>query len=117
MIPFEAAAGGGVVRIAREIIVEACGSDSDINPAAFPAQKSRSAYSAEELDLAEEIARRADPATVKFFLKALDGHDKRFGTTRFLPLPASVSEKLSECYQSDLLEFAKASPSHSPGRS
>lgn len=116
VIPFETEAGGGVVRITREIIAEACGSGSDIDPAAFPAQKSRAAFSNEELELAADIARRSHPAIARAFLNALDVHDKRFGTTRFAPLPTSLSRKLSECYQSDLLEFAKTSPSLPLGR-
>jgi hypothetical protein len=106
VIPFEAAEGGGLVRITREIIEEACGPDSDIDLAAFPSQKSRSSYSKEELDLAAEIARQSCPFMSKVFLNALDARDRRFGQTRFQPLSSAVIADLTSRYRSDLASFA-----------
>lgn len=103
VIPFEKDAGGGVLHIAGEIVNAACGGDAshiDIN--SFPAQKSRSAYSTEELGLAAEIARRADPRTTQFFLNLLDHRDKRFGQTRFTPIDPATVELLKTRYRADL---------------
>jgi hypothetical protein len=107
IIPFETGEGGGVIRIAKEIVDEACGPESGIDPTTFPSQKSRSAYSAEELDLAAEIARRSDPCMSRFLLNALDTRGKRFGQTRFEPLSPSMVELLVSRYRSDLLFFSQ----------
>lgn len=104
-IPFEKEEDGGVVRITGDIIAEACGPDSGIDPSSFPSRKSRSAYSLEELELAADIARRSDPKMSQFFLNALDAKDKRFGQTRFDPLPAALVAELSARYRSDLRFF------------
>ncbi len=105
VIPFEIDRGGGVVRIAREIVEAACGPDSGIDIATFPTQRSRSSYTAEEIDLAADIARRAEPKLSQIFLNALDARDKRFGTTRFDPLSPDLVKTLTERYDSDLLLF------------
>ncbi len=109
VIPFETGIGGGVIRIAREIVDAACGPGSEIDPTAFPSQKSRSAYSTEELELAADIARRSDPIMSKFFLNTLDAREKRFGETRFAPLPPALVGQLTERYHADLKSFAELS--------
>lgn len=106
VLPFEAGEGGGVIRIAKDIIDEACGPGSDIDLSAFPAQKSRSSYSMEELDLAAEIARQSCPFMSKVFLNALDARERRFGQTRFQPLSAATIADLTNRYRSDLASFA-----------
>ncbi len=106
IIPFENDHGGGVHHIAREIITEACGQDSGIDIAAFPMRRSRSAYSAEELDLAAEIARRSDPKMSQFFLNALDARDRRFGQTKYSPLSPGLAEELKQHYLADLQFFS-----------
>ena len=106
ILPFEPAHGGGVVRIAEEIIGEACGPAAGIDVARFPDRKSRSSYSTEEIDLAADIARRADPLMSKFFLNALDARERRFGSTKFAPLPADVADRMRRTYQEDLGFFA-----------
>ncbi len=108
IIPFEVGHGGGVHHIAREIVAEACGPDSGIDIGTFPVRKSRSAYSTEELDLAAEIARRSDPKMCQFFLNALDARDRRFGQTKFSPLPAALTEELKQRYLSDLQFFSES---------
>jgi hypothetical protein len=105
IIPFEIDRGGGVVRIAREIVEAACGPESGIDTATFPTQRSRSSYTTEEIELAADIARRAEPKMSQIFLNALDARDKRFGTTRFEPLPADLVTDLVERYDSDLQLF------------
>ena len=55
MTPFEAARGGGVRVITERLLAAACGPSHGIDPGRFPATRSRSSYSVEELD-----ARRGD---------------------------------------------------------
>ena len=102
VIPFETSEGGGVLQTAREIITAACGPESGIDIDSFPVQKSRSSYSTEELELAAEIARRSDPRMSQFFLNALDAREKRFGQTKFTPLPPQVVADLKGRYTKDL---------------
>ena len=111
ILPFEKEHGGGVVPIARAIVEEACGISSGIDPETFPITRSRSVYSAEELDLAAEISRRADPRVAQFFLTMLDRRDKRFGHTPFDPLEPGLVEALSRRYAEDLAWFRGALPS------
>ncbi len=101
-IPFESAHGGGVTRTAGEIINGACGPGSGIDASRFPDRKSRSSYSTEEIDLAAEIARRSNPLTSKFFLNILDFRDCRFGSSKFMPLPADVADRMAGTYREDL---------------
>jgi hypothetical protein len=105
VIPFETQQGGGVIRIAREIIEEACGPNSKIDATTFPAHRSRTAYSKEELDLAAEISQRASPKMARHFLNALDTQQLRFGETRFEPLTAELADHLGQRYRADLQLF------------
>ncbi|RYG91693.1 MAG: hypothetical protein EON58_18785 [Alphaproteobacteria bacterium] len=105
IVPFEPANGGGVVSIARTLIEECSGPNSAIDPEKFPAEKSRSAYSKEELELAAEIASRADPRVTQFFLNLLDARDKRFGSNKFEPLDSGLVATLNARYQKDLIWF------------
>jgi len=107
VLPFEINNGGGVITIAQAIVGEACGPGSGIDTSAFPARKSRSAYTTEELDLAAEISRRSDPSMARFFLNALDARSRRFGETQFQPLSADLVSVLSGRYQEDLQQFSE----------
>jgi hypothetical protein len=111
VIPFEAAHGGGVENIARAIVEAACGQDHQVDFAAFPKVKSRSSFTVEELEIAADIAKTADPRTAQHFLNMLDGRSQRFGTTRFEPLSAELARELSSRYEADLAAFA-ARPVH-----
>lgn len=108
VIPFETSEGGGVTETAREIIAAACGAESGIDIDSFPAQKSRSSYSTEELDLVAEIARRSDPKMAQFFLNTLDARERRFGQTKFNPLPPQVVADLKRRYSEDLQFFSES---------
>lgn len=105
--PFESARGGGVRVITERLLAAACGPEHAIDAGRFPATRSRSAYSAEELGLAAEIAARADPKTAQIFLNLLDARDRRFGATRFEPLPAGLAAALAAGYERDLAAFAR----------
>jgi hypothetical protein len=104
--PFEAGRGGGVRVIAERLLAAACGPSHGIDPGGFPAARSRAAYSVEELALAAEIAARADPKTAQHFLNLLDARDRRFGATRFEPLPPERAAALAARYDRDLAAFA-----------
>jgi len=58
------------------------------------------------LDLAAEIAGRADPKTAQIFLNMLDSRDRRFGATRFEPLAPERAAALAAGYDRDLATFA-----------
>jgi hypothetical protein len=107
--PFETARGGGVRTIASRLLDAACGPGHGIDLDRFPAARSRSAYSVEELDLAAEVAARADPKTAQAFLAMLDSRGRRFGSTRFDPLPAGTAAALEARYERDLEAFARLS--------
>lgn len=107
IIPFETARGGGVEMIARALVEAACGPEHGVDLAAFPTAKSRSAFSVEELGLAAEIAAQADPKTAQLFLNMLDARGRRFGTTRFAPLPEELAARLEARYDADLAAFAE----------
>ena len=104
--PFEAARGGGVRVITERLLAAACGPSHGIDPGRFPEARSRSSYSVEELDLAAEVAGRADPKTAQIFLNMLDARDRRFGATRFEPLPPERAAALAARYDRDLAAFA-----------
>ena len=106
-LPFETTHGGGVRRIADAIVTAACGAGHPIDLDAFPEAKSRASFSREELDLATIIAERADARTAQIFLNMLDGRDRRFGVTRFAPLPPEVVAALDARYIQDLAAFAR----------
>ena len=105
--PFEAAHGGGVRVITERLLEAACGPGHGIDPAGFPDTRSRSSYSVEELELAATIAGRADARTAQIFLNMLDSRDRRFGATRFAPLPPATAAALEERYGRDLAAFAR----------
>jgi len=105
--PFETARGGGVRMITERLLQAACGPGHGIDPGRFPETRSRASYSVEELDLAEEIARRADGKTAQIFLNTLDSRDRRFGATRFEPLPPNTAAALAARYDQDLAAFAR----------
>jgi hypothetical protein len=105
--PFETARGGGVRVVTDRLLAAACGPDHGIDLAGFPEVRSRSSYSVEELDLAAEIAARADPRTAQHFLNLLDTRARRFGTTRFDPLPPGTAATLDDRYGHDLAAFAR----------
>jgi hypothetical protein len=105
--PFESARGGGVRVITERLLAAACGPGHGIDPDRFPAARSRSSYSVEELALAAEIAGRADAKTAQIFLNMLDTRDRRFGTTRFEPLPEQLAAALAARYDRDLAAFAE----------
>ena len=105
--PFENARGGGVRVITERLLEAACGPGHGIDPAGFPDGRSRASYSVEELDLAATVAERADPKTAQHFLNMLDARDRRFGTTRFEPLPPAAAAALDERYTQDLAAFAR----------
>ena len=105
--PFETARGGGVRTIASRLLDAACGPGHGIDLDRFPAARSRSSYSLEELDLAAEVAARADPKTAQHFLVMLDARDRRFGSTRFDPLPTATAAALEARYERDLAAFAR----------
>ena len=106
MIPFEVSEGGGVHQIARGIVTAACGPDHGIDIDSFPERKSRSSYSTEELELAAEIARRADPKMSQVFLNALDARGRRFGQTKYSPLRPKLVDELNQRYRADLQHFS-----------
>lgn len=105
--PFEAARGGGIPVIAGRLLDAACGPGHGIDLAGFPAARSRSSYSREELDLAADVAARADPRTAQAFLNMLDARDRRFGATRFDPLAPETAAALDAGYGRDLEAFAR----------
>jgi hypothetical protein len=107
VVPFEAAHGGGVDRVAAAILTAACGPGHGIDPASFPAAKSRASFSREELDLAATIAARADPWTAQMFLGLIDTRDRRFGATRFAPLPPATAAALDARYAAELAAFPR----------
>ena len=104
--PFEAAHGGGVRVIAERLLEAACGPGHGIDAGRFPEKRSRASYSVEELELAATIAERADGKTAQIFLNMLDTRDRRFGATRFEPLPPATAAALEARYGRDLEAFA-----------
>ncbi|CAN5691284.1 hypothetical protein BH23PSE1_BH23PSE1_01610 [soil metagenome] len=108
IVPFEAERGGGVQAIARGLVAAACGPGHGVDFGAFPKAKSRAAFSAEELDLAGEIAGRAGARAAQLFLAMLDGRGLRFGQTRFAPLAPALAARLDARYDADLAAFAAA---------
>lgn len=106
VIPFESSLGGGPDVIMRRIVHELVGQDSRVDFSLFPNKKSRSSFSLEEMELASDIARRAGPRMAQVFLNALDARDKRFGDTRFSPLPPALSELLQARYAEELAAWA-----------
>ena len=107
--PFEAARGGGVRVVAERLLEAACGPGHGIDAGRFPETRSRASYSVEELDLAATIAERADGKTAQIFLNMLDARDRRFGATRFEPLPPATAAALEARYERDLEAFARLS--------
>jgi len=100
--PFEKELGGGIKRITDDLLTAACGVDHGVDLSTFPDSKSRSSFSHEEIELANEVANRVDPDTARFFLNMLDNRNSRFGSTRFDPLPADLVAELDERYSKDL---------------
>jgi hypothetical protein len=105
--PFETARGGGVRAVASRLLDAACGPGHGIGLDGFPEARSRSSFSREELDLAAEVAARADPRTAQLFLNLLDARGRRFGSTRFDPLPPATAAALDDRYGRDLEAFAR----------
>ncbi|KAA9130266.1 hypothetical protein F3N42_13080 [Marinihelvus fidelis] len=103
LIPFEPEFGGGVDRIVGQLL-DCAGVDRS-SLSAFPGQKSRSSYSAEEIAAAAELARRADAETASAFLRMLDQQGRRFGDTTFTPISSRRVAQLTERYHRDLLDM------------
>jgi hypothetical protein len=107
LTPFEASRGGGVRIVTERLLAAACGHGHGIDPDRFPEAHSRSSFSVEELDLAATVAERADARTAQMFLNMLDARGRRFGVTRFEPLPPATVAALETRYGQDLATFAK----------
>ena len=107
--PFEAARGGGVRVITERLLEAACGPGHGIDTDRFPETRSRASYSVEELALAETVAAQADAKTAQIFLNMLDTRERRFGATRFAPLPPATAAALDVRYERDLEAFARLS--------
>lgn len=105
--PFEPARGGGIPVIAGRLLDAACGPGHGIDLAAFPETRSRAAYSVEELELAAMVAERAGGKTAQILLGMLDTRGRRFGATRFEPLPPATAAALEAAYDRDLAAFAR----------
>jgi hypothetical protein len=103
--PFEATKGGGIPVITGRLLEAACGPQHGIDLAGFPETRSRASFTVEELSLAEEIAARAHPRTAQLFLSMLDTRDRRFGATRFEPLPSAAAAALEARYDAELTGF------------
>ena len=105
--PFEAARGGGVRVIAERLLAAACGPGHGIDPGRFPATRSRASYSVEELDARRgdrRARRRRRPRRSSSTCST--ARDRRFGATRFEPLPPERAAALAARYDRDLAAFA-----------
>ena len=107
MTPFEAARGGGVRVITERLLAAACGPAARHRPRPLPRDPlARPPTASRSSTLAAEIAGRADPKTAQIFLNMLDARDRRFGATRFEPLPPERAAALAARYDRDLAAFA-----------
>lgn len=106
VIPFEEKYGGGVDKVAQEVIRLSCEHSPNIDTSGVTSMRARVSFSHEEINLAQHIAAQAGPLAAKHFLQIIENNKLRFGTTRFDPLPRPVASALEEVYLKDLSYFA-----------
>ena len=104
--PFESARGGGVRVITERLLAAACGPSHGIDPGRFPGPARGPPTAARSSASPRRSPGAPTPKTAQIFLNMLNSRDRRFGATRFEPLPPERAAALAARYDRDLAAFA-----------